>query len=104
METTQQALVIFEQAGQPVEVRLDTNRDTVWLTQRQMSELFDTSIDNIGLHLKNIFADDELQIVEQQQVGGTQPCLERHHVAAAHRAVRERHGSRPPVGFTSSPR
>jgi prophage maintenance system killer protein len=60
METTQQALVIFEQAGQPVEVRLDTNRDTVWLTQRQMSELFDTTPENVLMHLKNIFDEEEL--------------------------------------------
>lgn len=42
-----------------VDVRLD--RETVWLTQRQMSELFETSTDNVGLHLKNIFADKELE-------------------------------------------
>lgn len=45
--------------GVRVEVKLD--RDTVWLTQRQMAELFDTSADNISLHLKNIFADRELE-------------------------------------------
>jgi hypothetical protein len=36
--------------GVRVEVRLD--RDTVWLTQRQMADLFDTSTDNISLHQK----------------------------------------------------
>jgi prophage maintenance system killer protein len=51
-------IVIYEGAGGNVEVRID--RETVWLTQRQMGELFDTSTDNIGLHLKNIFSDDEL--------------------------------------------
>nr|WP_246316269.1 virulence protein RhuM/Fic/DOC family protein [Tepidicella baoligensis] len=35
--------------------------ETVWLTQAQMAELFDTSTDNISLHLKNIYADKELQ-------------------------------------------
>ena len=45
--------------GVRVEVRLD--RDTVWLTQRQMADLFDTSTDNVGLHLKNVFADRELE-------------------------------------------
>jgi len=35
--------------GARVEVKLD--RDTVWLTQRQMADLFDTSTDNVGLHL-----------------------------------------------------
>jgi len=60
METMQQELVIFQEAGQPVEVRLDAGRDTVWLTQRQMAELLDTSADNISLHLKNIYAENEL--------------------------------------------
>ena len=45
--------------GERVEVKLD--RDTVWLTQRQMADLFDTSTDNVGLHLKNVFADSELE-------------------------------------------
>ena len=42
-----------------VEVRFDT--DTVWLSQAQMAQLFDTSIDNISLHLKNIYAEAELE-------------------------------------------
>ena len=42
-----------------VDVRLD--QETVWLTQRQMSEVFQTSSDNVGLHLKNVFADGELE-------------------------------------------
>lgn len=33
---------------------------TVWLTQREMSELFDVSTGNIGLHLKNLYEDEEL--------------------------------------------
>lgn len=53
-------IVIYQDAGQAVEVRLDTQRDTAWLSQRQMAEVFDTSVDNIGLHLKNIFSDGEL--------------------------------------------
>ena len=57
---TQTPIIIFEDAGKAVEVRLDTDRETVWLTQRQMADVFDTSTDNIGLHLKNIYADDEL--------------------------------------------
>lgn len=34
--------------------------ETIWLTQKAMSELFDCSTDNISLHLKNIFSDGEL--------------------------------------------
>lgn len=59
-DKTQSPLLIYEDDDKAVEVRLDTSRETVWLTQRQMGEVFDTSVDNIGLHLKNIFNDHEL--------------------------------------------
>jgi prophage maintenance system killer protein len=45
--------------GVRVEVKLD--RDTVWLTQRQMAELFETTPENVLMHLKNIYADGELE-------------------------------------------
>ena len=45
--------------GIRVEVKLD--RDTVWLTQRQMSELFETTPENVLMHLKKIYADGELE-------------------------------------------
>lgn len=45
--------------GVRVEVKLD--RDTVWLTQRQMSELFDTTPENVLMHLKSIYANGELE-------------------------------------------
>ena len=41
-----------------LEVRLD--QETVWLTRRQMAAVFRTGLDNISLHLKNVFADGEL--------------------------------------------
>lgn len=56
----QTELVIFQAEGREVEVRLDADQGTVWLSQRQMAEVFETSMDNISLHLKNIFADGEL--------------------------------------------
>ena len=44
------------------ETRLDVRflGETVWLTQALMAELFQTSTDNISLHLKNIYAEGEL--------------------------------------------
>ena len=44
-----------------LEVRLDD--ETVWLSQAQMAELFQTTIPNINLHLKNIFEEGELEEV-----------------------------------------
>lgn len=51
-------IVIFDGDNQPVEVRLEG--ESVWLTQVQMAEVFDTSTDNISLHLKNIYKTAEL--------------------------------------------
>ena len=43
-----------------LEIKVSLNNETIWLSQSQMSKLFDTSIDNIGLHLKNIYKEKEL--------------------------------------------
>ncbi len=51
-------IVIFEGDSQEVEVRLEG--ETLWLTQKQMGELFDTTPENVLMHLKNIFKDNEL--------------------------------------------
>jgi len=42
-----------------LEVRLEN--ETVWLTQNQMAELFQTSIPNVSMHIRNVFAESELQ-------------------------------------------
>jgi hypothetical protein len=42
-----------------IEVRLEN--ETVWLTQNQMAELFQTTQQNISLHLQNIYEEGELQ-------------------------------------------
>ena len=53
-------VIIYQEEGQAVEVRLDTTLDTVWLTQRQIGDVFDTTPENVLMHLKNIYEDDEL--------------------------------------------
>ena len=57
---TRGEVVVYEAADGEVRVDVRLERDTVWLSQRQMAELFDTSTDNVGLHLKNIFGEGEL--------------------------------------------
>ncbi len=54
-------VAVYEATDGSVRVDVRLEKDTVWLTQRQMAELFESSTDNIGLHLKKIFADNELQ-------------------------------------------
>lgn len=57
--STADFLVFTKQSGEDgIEVRV--HNESVWLTQKGMAQLFDCSTDNIGLHLKNIFASGEL--------------------------------------------
>lgn len=43
-----------------LEVKLDVDADTVWLTQAQMCDLFQKVKSTISYHISNIFAEDEL--------------------------------------------
>ena len=54
-----QILIYRSESGEiKIEVRLQD--ETVWLTQRSMAELFQTTVPNINLHLKNIYKEGEL--------------------------------------------
>ena len=53
-------LVRFTDNGFELDVRADSENETVWLTQKEMALLFDVSTDNIGLHINNILKAKEL--------------------------------------------
>jgi prophage maintenance system killer protein len=53
-------VIVYEATDGMVRVHVRLERDTVWLSQRQMAELLDTSTDNVSLHLGNIFGEGEL--------------------------------------------
>ena len=53
--------LIFQVEGKEQGVEVYYKDKTVWCTQKAMGMLFDCSTDNIGLHLKNIFASGELE-------------------------------------------
>ena len=53
-------LVRFTDNDFELDVRADSENDTVWLTQKEMGLLFGVSTDNIGLHIKNILDEGEL--------------------------------------------
>jgi hypothetical protein len=59
LQTTSQILIYQSEDGQTkIEVQLQD--ETVWLTQKHMAELFQTTKQNIGQHLRNIFEEGEL--------------------------------------------
>ena len=57
--STAEFLIFTNQAKEDnIEVRVQD--ETIWLSQKLMAALFDCSTDNISLHLKNIFKENEL--------------------------------------------
>lgn len=53
-------ILIYQTEDGRTRVNLLVQEHTVWLNQSQLAELFDTSVQNIGLHIKNILEDNEL--------------------------------------------
>jgi hypothetical protein len=66
---SEQNVVVYNEGE--LELKVSVDEDIIWLSQVQMSELFSTSIDNISLHLKNIYKErelDEKSTVEESSV------------------------------------
>ena len=59
MPAAENQIVIY-QPNETVRLDVRLENETVWLTQSQMATLFGCSSDNIGLHLKNVYAVGEL--------------------------------------------
>ncbi len=57
---TESSFLLYAGDDEKIHVRILVHAETLWLPQRQMAELFQTTSDNVGLHLKNIFAEGEL--------------------------------------------
>jgi hypothetical protein len=54
-------IVVDEAPDDGVHVEVLVDHETVSLTQRQMADLFETSTDNVGLHIKNTYSEGELE-------------------------------------------
>ncbi|MCR4696438.1 MAG: virulence protein RhuM/Fic/DOC family protein [Lachnospiraceae bacterium] len=54
-------IVLFETEDEKVKLSVPIQDETVWLTQDQMSELFDTARSSIAYHIGNIFREKELE-------------------------------------------
>lgn len=51
---------IYQTKDNQTQVKVRFEAETVWLSQKMMAQLFDKDSDTIGLHLKNIFSEGEL--------------------------------------------
>ena len=60
MSKEQQKIIIYQEPDGQTAIEVNLAEETVWLTQAQMAELFETTPQNITIHLKNVFSEDEL--------------------------------------------
>ena len=64
-------LIIYKNKDGNVIVDAIYKDETLWLSQKGMSKVFDCSVDNVSLHLKNIFKNEELiedSVVEESSI------------------------------------
>lgn len=60
IRSTSAEFLIFEQQKKEKGVEVRFENGDLWLTQKALAKLYDCTSDNIGLHLKNIYNDLEL--------------------------------------------
>ena len=53
-------IVIYQLEDGKTKIDVKLEDETVWLSQQQMADLYDTTKQNISLHIKNIFEEEEL--------------------------------------------
>jgi len=52
--------IVYSTPDEEIRVNAAVQRETIWLTQKGMIELFDCTPDNVSLHLQKIYALEEL--------------------------------------------
>lgn len=67
MEKSKNELVIFETEDKNVKLDVRMNRETVWLTQAQMTELFSVDRTVITRHVNNVFKENEVELESNVQ-------------------------------------
>ncbi|MFH1487505.1 MAG: hypothetical protein ABII06_01250, partial [Pseudomonadota bacterium] len=53
-------IVLYQTEGGRSRVQVRLENETVWLTQNLMAELYQTTKQNISLHIQNIYEEGEL--------------------------------------------
>ena len=55
-------IVIYQLDDGKTKIDVKLEDETVWLSQQQMADLYDTTKQNISSHIKNIFEEEELEM------------------------------------------
>jgi hypothetical protein len=61
MQENKSQIIIYQTESGETKLDVRFQDETVWLTQKLMAELFQTTVPNINMHLKSIFAEGELK-------------------------------------------
>jgi hypothetical protein len=61
MQENNSQIIIYQTESGEIKLDVRFQDETVWLTQKLMAELFQTTPQNITIHLKNIFEEGELE-------------------------------------------
>jgi len=56
-------ILLYQTEDKRTRVQVLLHEQTLWLTQLQMADLFQTSVPNVNIHIRNIFDEGELQEV-----------------------------------------
>ncbi len=54
-------LTIYQAENGAIELKADSMAETIWASQKQIAQIFDVTPQNITIHLKQIFSDNELE-------------------------------------------
>ena len=61
MQQKENKILIYQDDNGITKVNVRFSDEDVWLTQAQLAEIYDTTQENISMHIKNIYKDAELQ-------------------------------------------
>lgn len=78
-------VVLYRALDGGVQLDVKLERETIWVSQKQMALLFDKDTDTIGLHIRNAFKERELE-----EAATTEECsvVQKEGGRVVHRSVR----------------
>ena len=61
MACSNSSIILYQSPDGATSFEVHLDQDTVWLTQKQMGELFNKDVRTVNQHLKNLFREGELE-------------------------------------------
>ena len=60
MDQSDYKFLLYNSGDENISINTIVKDETIWVSQKAMAQLFGCTVDNISLHLKNIFNEEEL--------------------------------------------